>query len=325
MYREKALADDKPVDYYNIRRGARVNMLAHKAEKLDLFVKWSKTVRFQADIWDSIGTLKQAIKSQGISVGRGLRFEGNLLQDDRCIVSYGIPNNYTFQLTLGTIEITARTVTGRELTLRVEDTDRIAAVKERVAEWKGCSQGEIRVIYAGKELENDCVVADHSVAPGAVVHLIGAIRIFVKTLAGKNITIDCDNTNTIGAIKAEIEQKEGIPAHQQLLLFTGKPLEDDHTLADCRIKHESVLILALKPHKEREVSYTIVLRDKYGETSQLSVKSSDTVEDMRKRVEFRGSDQEAGEPFLVLGGEMMQDGWTLGGYHAAEGVVIDLL
>lgn len=90
------MADDKTVDYYNTRRRARANMLAKKTEKLELFVKWSKTVRFQADIWDSIGTLKQVIKGQGISVDRGLKFEGNLLQDNRCIVSYSSPTSSPF-------------------------------------------------------------------------------------------------------------------------------------------------------------------------------------------------------------------------------------
>ena len=77
------------------------------------------------------------------------------------------------------------------------------------------------------------------------VFALEIMLIKVKTLVGKEIEIDIDQTDKIERIKERIEEKEGIPPPQQRLIFSGKQMNDEKTVSDYKIQGGSVLHLVL--------------------------------------------------------------------------------
>ena len=74
----------------------------------------------------------------------------------------------------------------------------------------------------------------------------GSKSIFIKTLSGKTIPMDINDSDTIGSIKQRIFEKEGIPIDQQRLVFNGKQLEDAQTIGSYGIEADSNVHLVLR-------------------------------------------------------------------------------
>src|SRR5258706_16458412 len=62
-----------------------------------------------------------------------------------------------------------------------------------------------------------------------------AMEVLVKVLNGAQAAVVVEPTDTVASLKAAVEEKLGIPAVQQRLIFGGKQLDGKKTLAECGI------------------------------------------------------------------------------------------
>lgn len=70
-------------------------------------------------------------------------------------------------------------------------------------------------------------------------------QIFVKNLIGRSYLLEVESSDTIGNVKAKIQNQNGIPTDFMGLLYAEEVLEDERTVADYNIDMGSTLDLFL--------------------------------------------------------------------------------
>lgn len=69
------------------------------------------------------------------------------------------------------------------------------------------------------------------------------VQIFVRNLNGKTMAIMVSPLDTVTSLHVKIEERTGIPASEQRVLYAGKQLEAGKSLADYNVQKESTLHL----------------------------------------------------------------------------------
>jgi len=147
-------------------------------------------------------------------------------------------------------------LSGKTIVSSLSPEKTVRHVKEEIFEKENIAVDQQRLVFMGKQLEDNATLASYQVTDGACIHLVLRLRggggeagegqFLVKLLSGKTIVSSLSPEKTVRHVKEEIFEKENIAVDQQRLVFMGKQLEDNATLASYQVTDGACIHLVLR-------------------------------------------------------------------------------
>ena len=204
----------------------------------------------------------------------------------------------------------------------------IAKVKQAIWECEGIHSSLQKLIFGGKQLEDNKTVSNYKIKNKSIlqllVHSTEAMKILVDTDTDDTLTLEVEAFDTVKSVKHKIHEKQGMPTDQLRITFKGLDLQDSRILSDYNIQNESSLNMELHPAgvssgEEKE----IFVKTLTGRTLKYEVKSSDAVEMLKEKI-YYSQGMPVMQQKLIFAGRELKNGTILSEYSLSNWSTVHL-
>ncbi|GJX38574.1 polyubiquitin 10 [Tanacetum coccineum] len=332
IYNGEYLNDNRTLDSYNIFWFSTLE--CHLGLKISVRTMSGKTVSVEVDSSNTtIGNLKAKIQDmEGIhQYKQKLFFDGRQLENYCTLGDYKIEDGSTLLLVprlKGWINIYVKTLTVKPISLEVKSSDTIGDVKVKITDMVGVPPFNQNFFFVGEELlDDDRTLYDYHIRSESTLFLVpvcrGRMKIYVETVGGNTIPLDVISRYTIGEVKSLIQDKEGIPTHNQTLVYAGRKLGNSRTLVYYLIQNEATLRLVDNTSVRTVPMQIHVKIVATGKTILLQVETFDTINSVKSKIQSQ-EDIPYEQQRLFLPQIQLKDDCTLADYYIQNGSTLHL-
>ena len=286
-----------------------------------------------------VGYIKRKmLELEGIAIDiQKLYFNNQLLDDDEATMEdCGIVSDSHIQVRIDDARNTQIFISFRDrrtISLWVNPDYTVSRLKQIIATRESLSEEDMELYFTRVRLENDRTLRSYVIESNHMLHVeitpppILQLIISVQNEDSDELQLEEPNSLTVEGLKRVIFAKRSYPVTTQQLFFSGRELENQEKLRDCRVVSGSRLDLILASNTLTDPAQNtmfLFVKTLTGKTITLETQLSDTVRSLKEKI-FEKEGVEVDSQCLVLAGRQIENSETVGSIGVQNQSVIHLV